>query len=1231
MTDFVHLNVHSHYSILESTATVNDIIENAIADKQRSIALTDSGNMFGALEFYKACKWSGSDIKPIIGMRAYVAPESRFTKEKITGKKNFHHLILLAKNLYGYKNLIRLSSAGYLEGFYYKPRIDKQLLEEHKDGLIALSAGRSGEIGDALMGNNIDLATESAKFYKGLFGEDFYLEIHNHLTVESEELLEYTVNLSKELSIPIVATNNVHYVQTDYSKSTKKGEPDIELNFTKDDHASGHNVLMYIQNANSNNTGTFDIKTPKFGSAEFYLKTQKEMVELFEDYPEAIENTRKIADLCNIELDLKTNHMPIFKIPSESKSSTLTEYLRELVFNGLKEKIGEIPNDYKERADYEIKVIDNMGYPGYFLIVWDFIKAARDRGVSVGPGRGSAAGSLVAYALEITNVDPIKYDLLFERFLNPDRVSMPDVDIDFNDQKRDIVIDYVKKKYGEEAVAQIITFGKLTSKAALTDVGRVLGVELGKIKEITKKIPTVFGKVHTIKMSLDLPELIWLKDIIKRGNLEEGYARLNEDEQKYFDLIKYSLIVEHKVRNTGIHAAGVVIAPSDLMNYVPIHKTSKDKESSISIATQYAMNDLEDGGLLKMDFLGLKTLSIIDTTIDFMKANHKQSWDGSDWDDFIIDNVPLDDYKTYELFGDGNTLSVFQFESSGMQEYLKRLKPNNLEEITAMNALYRPGPMENIPEFIDRKFGRSEIEYLHPSMEDSLKTTYGIIVYQEQVMKLVQDVAGFSLGQADLLRRAMGKKKIKEMEKMKPLFTEGAKKLHGINEKLSDAIFELINKFANYGFNKSHSLAYSYLAYHTAWLKAHYPVEFIAANLTAEINDQEKIVQLRDEAKKFGIKLLPPDINQSNADFTVSGNKIYFGLAAIRNVGKPAVDSIKVARKEKKFTSFFDFVSRVDTRLINKRTCEALICAGAFDKIQKNVNRNSLLMSVDKGLEYAKSVKDASNMNMDSLFGGSSAPIEEPHLVEAQLWSETQRLQYEKEYLNFYISGHPIFKYEALLDGIPHIKTDFKDIDETQRRKKYRVCGVVNAIRKRLDKNNKPIAFVEIEDLQGKAEINFWSEEYEKFGHLIIQDEILIVEGSAKKEDENSLLKITANKVYDFKFNGEDAEKTEELDFEDKDEEIETIDSLIQRFATGYKVWIDLEEDKIQEKLSRIKNLLNGNGKSYIAYHVFSESNNYKNVYLSKDIQIPLTYEYFRKLIDIFGETKIRLLNYIEE
>ncbi len=1175
MTEFIHLNVHSHYSILEACATPDSYLHKIANFGSKALALTDNGAMFGALEFYKKAR--SMNIKPIIGQRVFVAPISRFEKSKrSSGGRNFYAMILLAKNNTGYKNLIKLSSLGFSEGFYYKPRVDRELLEKYKEGIIALSDGFSGVVGSHILKGDNETAIENAKYFKNLFGKDFYLEIQDHKIDESQELISQTVKIARDLDIPLVATNNVHYLERE--------------------HSVAHNVMLYIQTATAANTGTFNVETLRFGSNEFYLKSPEEMVQIFKDYPDAIANTVKIADDCNVELDLSTNHMPGFPIPEASNAKDLDEYLAELVSDGLEMRFGDnITNEIRERAGFELNVIKGMGFPGYFLIVWDFIKAAKKLGVSVGPGRGSAAGSIVAYALEITNVDPLKYGLLFERFLNPERISMPDIDIDFSDEKRDVVIDYVKKKYGEEAVAQIITFGKLSSKAVLTDVGRVLGVKLSKIKDITKKIPSVFGKVKTIGESLKIPELKWVKYICDK--VAKNPNASSEDDFKLAKLIEYSLVLEGMIRNTGIHAAGVVIAPSYLTDFVAIHKSSRTREQSLDVATQFSMNDLEDAGLLKMDFLGLKTLSIIDNILEMIEQNHNIKID--------IDEISLEDEKTYEMFGRGETMGVFQFESGGMQDYLRKLKPENLEEITAMNALYRPGPMKNIPEFIDRKFGRKPIEYLDKAtMEPSLRATYGIIIYQEQVMILVQDIAGFSLGEADLLRRAMGKKKIKEMEKMKPKFIEGAAKKN-IEEKRAITIWELIEKFANYGFNKSHSLAYSYLAYQTAWLKANYTAEFIAANMTAEINDQDKIVKLRDESKKFDIKLLPPDINKSVYKFLAKDNIIYFGLAAIKNVGVSAVNHIVEARKNKEFTSLYDFISRVDTRLINRKSLEALICSGAFDSLNENGmdKRSWLFASIDRALDYARSKEEEKKMQINSLFGTSSGVgNDEVKLIEADVWSDKKRLSREKEFLNFYVTGHPLYKYEPHLSSLPNMDTansEGKIMGE-----EVTLCGMIASVRTQLDKRENPIAFVELEDFKGKCDLFFWSKEYKKYKDLIKQDAFIFIKGKPReKEEGDAEMKITVSKAF-------------------------AIDDAIANYSNGYKIWVDLQDDEIIDKIKTLKQICVGSpDKYYIAFNVTDDSKNYKTVYLCEQT-IQLNDITMGKLTDLFGKNNVRFLSF---
>ncbi len=1094
-------------------------------------------------------------MKPIVGMEAYVANGTRFDKNLKTKdgrkKKNYYHIVMLAKNEVGYKNLLKLTTLGHTEGFYYKPRIDRELIERHKEGIVISSACIGGIVNNHLVNNDFEAAMEEARFYHKLFGEDFYLEIQNHFQPADKIILDKVPLIAKELGIKMIATNDIHYMQKE--------------------HAVAHNVLLHIRDANAANAAQLNIYDLRYKTPEFYFKSQAEMKSIFKDYPDALDNTLEIADKCNYGVETGKIYMPEFPIPKESKSENLDEYLTELTWKGIKEKYGEITEEIKARTEYELGVIIDMKFPGYFLITQDFINAAKDKGVRVGPGRGSAAGSIVAYALDITNIDPLPYNLLFERFLNPERVNMPDVDIDFADDKRDVVIEYVKDRYGEEAVCQIITFGKLSSKAVITDVGRVLGIELNKIREITKQIPTNGGKVTPVEKAIELPELEWLK---------------NTTDPKLKELVEFSKLLEGKFRQTGIHAAGVVIAPGPVANYVPVYKPAKAKESSVEISSQYSMADIEDAGLLKMDFLGLRTLSIIENTLTMVKDNH-----GVDID---IDKIDFHDQATYDLLGQGKTLSIFQFESGGMQEYLKQLKPQNLEEITAMNALYRPGPMANIPDFIDRKFGRKPIEYLHSTMEESLKNTYGIIVYQEQVMQLVQNIADFSLGQADLLRRAMGKKKLEIMEQEKPKFVEGAAK-KGISEKLALQIFDLIVAFASYGFNKSHSVAYSYVAYQTAWLKTHYPAEFLAANMTAELNDQAKIVLLTEEAKKFGINVLPPDVNRSFANFRAVDNEIYFGMAGIRNVGIKPVDSIIAARTEKRFDSFFDFVTRVDTRLVNRKAIESLIYAGAFDSLETG-HRAQLLAAVDEALEYAKAKQESSKSNMDSLFGGEvSADLKEPELHDIKPWEKKYVLEKEMEVLKFYISGHPMEDYVPYWRNVASFKLDQRDIkDKTH----VRIVGLITEMRTKLDKNNNTMAFLTVEDVKGKAEVIFWSNSYKKCHHAILPDSVVVIEGKAEVSDDK--VKIIADDAFPV---------------------LESID----RFAKGYSLWIDIQtvtEDTIKSIYKKFKK---ENAKSIIRFNVFDDSKHYKKLLIADEVEIPVNEEVLNGLVDIFGIYNVAL------
>ncbi len=1159
MHEFVHLHNHTHYSLLDAMPTVPQLIDAALEDNQKALALTDHGVMHGAIEFYYKAKAKG--LKPLIGMEAYVANGSRFDKtprSQLSGKKEkqYFHLVLLAKDMTGYCNLVKLTSLGHTEGFYYKPRVDKELLEQYREGLVALSACIGGVVNIHLVNGDFEKAREEARYYQQLYGDDFYIELQDHGLKPDKIVLRDAPRIAQDLGIKIVATNDIHYISKD--------------------HAVAHNVLLHIRDVTAATAGTVDIEKLRYQQPEFWFKSQQDMNKLFRNFPDAVKNTAEVADKCNLEFEQKL-FMPEFDIPEESPAETLEDFLVETTYNGLDMRFDEITPEIRERADYELNIINTMGFAGYFLIVQDFILAAKKLGVSVGPGRGSAAGSLVAYALEITNVDPLRYDLLFERFLNPERVSMPDIDIDFADDKRERVIEYVKEKYGEESVAQIVTFGKLSSRAALTDVGRVLGVPLSTIKDITKKIPVVRGKVLKLKEAFKLPDL-------------KEYS--NSEDKSIQDLIKFSQLVENINRGTGVHAAGVVIAPGPITNYVPISRAAKSRGQSVDSLTQYSMNELETAGLLKMDFLGLRTLSIIENTLDMIRHNHGK--------DINIDEIDFEDEKTLDLLGNGKTLAVFQFESGGMQDYLKKLKPRNLEEITAMNALYRPGPMENIPEFIDRKFERKPIKYLHEIMEPALKNTYGIIVYQEQVMQLVRDIAGFSLGQADVLRRAMGKKKTHIMDEQKPIFVEGAAK-KGIDKKLALEIFDLIYKFADYGFNKSHSLAYSYVAYQTAWLKANYTAEFLAANMTAEVNDQAKIVELIDEARKFGIEVQPPDINRSRAEFSVSGNNIFFGMAAIRNVGASAVEKIVEERAEKPFISFFDFVSRVDTRLINRRALEALICAGAFDSVSGG-KRAALFEAIDSALDYSKAFEQSRNMQMDSLFAGGGeedATIAEPTLPEVPEWSDREKLDKEKEMLSFYVSGNPLDEYWPYVQSLASF--GLEESTSPAIGKNTRIVGLVSSIRKRMDRRNNTIAFVMIEDFKGKAECIFWSDSFARWGKYLQEGRVLVLCG--KSETDDDLIKMVV-------------------------EEVVPIEDTLKRFAKGYKIWIDLANENISEESIRSLKAMNGDfdTNSKMVFNIYNSANGYKTAYNIYDARIPLRHESVKKLGKIFGIKNIGIL-----
>ncbi len=1157
MPEFIHLHNHTHYSLLDGACKVDSLVQAAGENNMSAVALTDHGVTFGAMEFYKKAKKAG--VKPIIGCEVYVADGPRFDKQlnvvgKTNKKRNYFHLVLLAKNYEGYRTLNKLTSRAHTEGYYYKPRIDRELLEECHEGLIALSACAGGVVSAHLVNEDMEAAREAAIWYRELFGEDFFLEVQDHGIPVDRPVLEGMPILSQELKIPLVATNDCHYI--------------------RQEHAVAHNVLLHIRDA-SKSGARVDVESElRYGTKNYYFKTAEEMAALLGRFPGAVENTIAIAERCNVELP-KELYMPQFPIPADSSATTLDDYLREITWRGIEKRYDDVSEEIRTRTDFELDVITRMGYSGYFLIVQDFIQAARDRGVSVGPGRGSAAGSIAAYAMGITDLDPIKYDLLFERFLNPERVSMPDIDVDFADNKREAVIDYVKEKYGHDAVAQIITFGTLSSRAVLKDVGRVLGVPLSTINSITEKITVKFGRVQSLKEAVESnPELRWVKD--------------SPDEQ-IKKLIEYSMVLEGFNRNSSLHAAGVVIAPGPLENYIPLYKTPDS-----GLASQYSMNDLEDAGLLKMDFLGLRTLTIIDNTLELIKQRHGKTID--------IDAIPLDDAATYELVGKGLTTAVFQFESGPMAEYLKQLKPTVLEDLIAMNALYRPGPMEHIPEFIDRKRGRKPIEFLHPLLEPILGKTYGVCAYQEQVMQIVQQLGGFTLAQADNLRRAMGKKQMKYMDEMKGPYFEGCAR-NGVDKKSANDIWEMMLKFCDYGFNKSHSAAYAYVAYQTAWLKANYTPEFLAANMTAESSDLAKVVKLIDESRKFDIKVLPPDVNESLVDFSVTDQGIRFGLAAIRNVGGNAVIEILKQRfQDGPFTSLFDFTRRLaGNTLINKRLIESLILSGAFDSLHRN--RNASFTAIDAAMQYATACASSLASGMDSLFavagdeGGPSIP--EPNLPNVPDWPQLERLSREKEVLSFYVSGHPMEQYEMDVEAFAQIKLG--DVtEETDLSAPLRACGIISAIRTKLDRRENQIAFVTIEDFTGKAECVFWSDMYKKFAPVLAVGEIVFLTGRAELSGSEGVKMIA--------------------------DDVVPMAQARMRFANALAVDVRLEEvgaDAAQRTYELFKH---NEGPMQCIFRIYGENRELVGRLVSKRYAVTPTTELLRGLADIYGKQYVRLL-----
>ena len=1042
----------------------------------KHLALTDHGNLFGALHFEQACRKAG--INPVVGCEVYVAPGSRFDKPT-TGPRNYH-FVLYAKNETGYKNLMYLTSMGYLEGFYYKPRIDDKLLEQHSEGLMASSACLAGEIPRAIVREDWKAATNKALYYKELFGEgNFWLEVMNHGIPEEEQVRHGIRRLQQETNIPIIATNDVHFLSKD--------------------HANAQDIFICIATGKKQS----DEKRLKTENPEFYFKTEDEMRNLFRDFPDAIENTVALAAQCNLEIPQPGPKLPDYAVPKEYTDKGA--YLTDLTYKGLKERYpdawaaGENSpewQDLKRRVDVELEILIPMNYDGYFLIVWDFISWARKKGIAVGPGRGSGAGSIVAYALKITDVDPVKYDLLFERFLNPERVSMPDFDIDFCFERRGEVVDYVNQKYGHDNVAGICTFGTLKPKAVLKDVARVLDIPFSEANDISKLIPdTVEGEVEdkdnpgkTKKGKIKISIPLALNNI---PELQEFYQRGGN----YKTLFDVATILEGMNRHVSTHACGKVIGQTALTNYVPLIKDQKTED----IITAYTMEVLEPCGLVKMDFLGLKTLTLLENCQKLIRKSIP---------DFDLEKIPENDKTTFTMMSQGHSEAVFQFESAGMQKFLKQVKPSNIEDLVALNALYRPGPMDNIPQYVKCKHGKQKITYPHPSLEETLKPTYGVIVYQEQVMKVAQIIAGFSLGKADILRRAMGKKKLKEMAKMEKDFITGAI-ANGHTEQLAKNIFDLLIPFADYGFNKSHAVCYAVLAYKTAYCKANYPTEFWAANLTNEINSTETLRQYLAFARADSIKILPPDINLSEQDFSVSDGKIVYGLKGMKGLGQAAADEIIRARTDQgNFESFQDFLDKVDLRCINKRVLETCIQAGLFDRIDSH-HRAMLYHNCPALLEIATRKRKDDNSEQLSLFDEEELAATEPEYnwEEAEEWSTADLLEQEKEHLGCYVSGHPLDKYKLLWEKIT--KINLGDLPEDASGRYCTLVGIVKNLRIITTTNNQQMATAELEDFNGTIEMVLFSRGLEAFGHLLVEDSIIGAKGTIDYRNDKPQFKIT--------------------------------------------------------------------------------------------------------------------------
>lgn len=1066
--DFVHLHLHSDYSLLQSTIKLKPLAARLTETGMKACALTDYGNMFGAVSFYKTMKEAG--VRPIIGYEAFVTAGSRFDRDSAVraGERPYYHLVLLAKDLEGYQNLVYLSSKAYTEGLHHKPRLDNEILGEYSRGLIALSGGTSGEICHFLRQGDSARAQAAADRYRSIFGEDFFIEINDHGTDECASNVRALTELARTSGAGVVATNNAHYID--------RGD------------ARAHEVLLCIGDGR-----TLSEERYTFPSQNFYIRSAEEMWSIFgSEIPEALTNSLRIAEKCAVELNTDGNNftLPVFPIPSSASSGD--EYFETVLGNAFdhrKETVW-IPmrqagalrcsiEDYENRLRREIDVIRKMGFQDYFLITWDFIKCAKENGIPVGPGRGSAAGSLVAYCLEITDIDPLQYDLLFERFLNPERISMPDIDIDFCIRGRGDVINHVTQVYGRESVCQIITFGTMASRAAIKDVGRALNMPYGDVEKIAKLIPPpIRGRNVSINQAMEMvPEL---KSTVA-------------SDPKVRDLVDLALKLEGCARHSSVHAAGVVISPKPLHEIVPVAVSAKDE-----LTSQYSMTDLEKVGMLKMDFLALTTLTIIN---DCLSSLRSKAGIEIDWR-----RISLNDEKTMQLFGDGRTDAVFQFESSGMQEICRRLKPKELEDLSALNALYRPGPIDGgmIDDYIARHRGEKQVRYLVPEMKDILSNTYGVLVYQEQIMQLAQKLAGYSLGEADMMRRAMGKKKREEMAVHEEKFVSGAVE-RGIAKDKAESIFKLMAQFADYGFNRSHSIAYAYLAFQTAYLKAHYPAYFYAAVLSHEADDSAKVYKYSTELRSMGLRLLPPDVNESDEGFTPSNDAVRFGLSAIKGIGTATVRAVVEARNSGRFTSLFDFVSRIDQGAIGRRAMESLITSGAFDSLMPASSstgqwRADLFAAIDIALSVSHKAWSDRERGQSGLFGDETgAETIEREVPRVRAWTQAEISAQEKAAIGFYLSVHPLDNYKEILAGL-RIK-NIADHEELRAGDIVTIAGTVSAFQVRQSKKGNRFCMFRLEDQSTGVKCLAWSDTYSKFAQIFKNDELLIIDGKVESAE----------------------------------------------------------------------------------------------------------------------------------